>query len=103
MNTLIIFGLVGGALPDVLRIIKGKYEQMPGYFKNGMFYFGLLLQIAVGGFVIYLLKPTNELQAVLMGYAAPSILTNLASKFEQQEDVKKGASREEFALLGWWR
>lgn len=101
MNPLIIYGLVGGALPDIIRIIKGKQDQMPTYFKNGFFYLGVVLQIAVGGFVVHLLKPTNELQAVLIGYAAPSIFTNLASKFEREETTKSAANR--FSLLGWWK
>src|SRR5947208_2414095 len=107
MTNIIILGLVGGLLPDIIRIIKGKSQTMPGFYKTFWFWFGTILQVGLGGFVVWLMKPESIMQAILIGYAAPGILTSLAAKAENEVgggpkgDKTKGAIA--FNLRTWWR
>ena len=86
---MLIFGLVGGLLPDLLRIIKLKYDEVPAYLKKPWFYIGTLLQMALGVFIVYLLQVDEAVYALACGYSAPQILTNLmdsaAEKLTQQQ------------------
>jgi hypothetical protein len=84
MNThFIVLGCIGGLIPDVIRLIKigdtGIYR-LPDYLKSWFFYFILILQVSFGGFLIYILKIDDALQALVYGYAGPQIFTSLAAR-----------------------
>ncbi|QHT65329.1 hypothetical protein GXP67_00890 [Rhodocytophaga rosea] len=111
-DTFLWLGLLGGIIPDTLRIIQERYtSNIPNYFKQPMFWIGLILQMGLGALVTWLLAPTTGIQALLIGYSAPSILTKLASKFniddhdQQDKGENKGLqyNNTSFSLLRWWK
>jgi len=80
MDQVWIFGLVGGAIPDVIRLIQGRYaETLPNYLKNLNFWLGFAFLVATGGLVAWLGKSQSIQAALAYGFAAPEILSRLLS------------------------
>src|SRR5262249_3791795 len=73
----IALGCLGGAIPDILRVISLRYESVPKYLYQWFFWISLILLIALGGVVSYWLDPTRAIDALAIGYSAPGILSKL--------------------------
>ena len=102
-----LLGCLGGVLPDILRLIRNKDKgNIPDYLKKGGFWLGLVLQVGVGGLTAWILSSTTAKDALIYGYAAPQVLTQLASalKSERVERVvsETTAAPRKFNLLSWW-
>lgn len=76
---LLFWGCIGGALPDAVRLIKGRFGSTPGYLKSGMFWLGLFLLIALGGLLAWLGGAKETKEALAYGYAGPELLSRLLS------------------------
>ncbi|HVI44502.1 MAG TPA: hypothetical protein VM802_06520 [Chitinophaga sp.] len=105
---IIIASIAGGALPDVIRIIKTKDQPAPVYFASPYFWVGLVLQIALGVFASWLLNSTSVKEAVLTGYTAPNIITTLVANYEKTQKtgdkgITSGAKTAFDKLLTFWR
>lgn len=72
----ILWGCVGGLLPDVLRLIGQRYQEPPYYLKRWFFWFSLMLLVVVAGVAVHLLAPTRIIDAVAIGFSAPEILSS---------------------------
>jgi|SRR5947209_6664712 len=93
---IIIFGCVGGLLPDVLRIIKSRHDAPPAYLRSRMFYGGLLLLVAIGGLAAWLLGAHEAKEAVAYGFAAPELISKLGA------DTSLDRGPEGFGIRKWW-
>lgn len=77
---LFILGAVGGAIPEVLRVIAWgrnpdpKKPTIPPW-KDAGFFVSAVLAMGLGVLAVYLLKAITPIQAVAFGYAAPDLLT----------------------------
>jgi hypothetical protein len=60
----VLWGCLGGLLPDVLRLIGLRYKGAPHYLKEWFFWFSLILLVAVAGLTAYLLSPTRIIDAI---------------------------------------
>lgn len=101
-----LLGCLGGLLPDLLRIIRNRYEvNLPAYFKNFNFWLGFVLLVLVGGVTAWILKPEQVKDAIIYGYASPAILSQLAASASppQVEKDVRDVKETVFKLLGWWR
>jgi hypothetical protein len=73
-------GFVGGAVPDAIRIIQGRYAgALPDYLKTLNFWLGFILLVAAGGFVAWLGKVQSVQEALAYGFAAPEVFSRLLS------------------------
>ena len=78
---MVIFGVIGGALPDIIRVIKGKDEAtLPDVLKRANFWVGFILLLALGGFTTWILQPHEVKQAIAIGFSAPEVISRLAAK-----------------------
>lgn len=97
--TMFVFGVFGGALPEITRIIRTRRTKIfPEYYKASKFWIGVLLMLALGGLAAWLLDAKDLQSAVAFGYAAPELFTRLSVN-------STGADRsqpEEFTLRAWW-
>ena len=96
----IILGCIGGALPDIIRIIKSRFgEEVPGFIFRLNFWIGFILLIALGGFTAWLAAAQDLKQAVAYGFCAPEIISRLAgetsAKRSLEPDTKPG-------IRDWW-
>jgi hypothetical protein len=71
----VMWGCLGGILPDVLRLVGLRYGDVPNYLKQGFFWLSLVLLVAVAGLAAYLLAPQRIVDAVTLGFSAPEILS----------------------------
>ncbi len=94
----IILGILGGALPDILRIIKTRHEKnLPTYLKSANFWLGFFLLLAIGGLAAWLLAAKDAKQALAFGFSAPEILSKLLAN-PKVERIGKVV----FDLREWW-
>ena len=76
-GTAFLFGCIGGALPDVVKLIQSK-TAMPAYLKTPWFYVVLVITVALGGFVAgFLLEPITRVDAVAYGFSALEIIRRI--------------------------
>jgi len=95
-----ILGVVGGALPDVIRIIKAHHNlSFPKYLKRAIFWFGFFLLLALGGFAAWLFSAQNAKEAILFGFAAPELFSRLASK---QGPADRHGTEFSVGFRDWW-
>ncbi len=122
-NVIILIGCIGGLIPDMLRIIKGRHEaNLPKYLGYANFWVGLVLLVFIGGLAAWLAEATEVKQALAYGYAAPELISRIFSKTNEhvnngdgKDNVRSiepdpaptqpGQSQESsgsFQLLEWW-
>lgn len=102
-----LLGCLGGILPDILRIIRNKDKgTIPDNFKKLGFWLGFVLQIGVGGLTAWILNSTTAKDALIYGYAAPQVLSQLAGALKTERVERKVGDRpaepRPFKLLNWW-
>jgi hypothetical protein len=73
---IVLWGCLGGALPDVLRLIGDRYRGAPAYLRQWFFWASLALLVGLAGLATYLLSPSRIIDAVAIGFSAPEILSN---------------------------
>ncbi|MBX9778550.1 MAG: hypothetical protein K2Y71_29605 [Xanthobacteraceae bacterium] len=96
--TTILWGAVGGIVPDILRLIRERHGEAPTYLAKWHFWLGLVLSMAVGAFVAWIFAPSKVLDAVAYGIAAPSVLQGLAA--DKSKEPKLSAAS---GLIDSWR
>jgi hypothetical protein len=109
----ILWGCLGGALPDVFRLIQGRHGQMPAYLGSAYFWISLVLLVVVGGGTAWAAVSlggipaapakwgvAETIQALSMGYSAPSLLSKLFS--EAPPLVTDRSLARPGSLRGWW-
>ena len=79
-------GAIGGALPDILRIIKCRYdESAPPYLTRYIFWVSLALLVGLGRGFSVLLAPARGVDALAIGFSAPTLVTSLLLIGDQRE------------------
>jgi hypothetical protein len=89
---IVLWGCLGGVLPDVLRLIGERYKGAPLYLKQWFFWFSLLLLVGVAGLATWLLAPSRIVDAVAIGFSAPEMLSN-ALGARKPRPITRTASR----------
>ena len=102
---LILLGCIGGLLPDILRLIKNKYEiGAPPEWQSLRFWISLLLQVAIGGLASWVLQATTAKDALAFGFAAPELLSKLISTNEGRAQLRIQKDEHLFTQLRkWWQ
>ena len=106
----LLLGMAGGLLPDVIRLVRERYDPaVPAFLKSPKFYISLGLGVLLGGFAAWLLQAGTTKDALVYGFAAPELMTRLASS--ASPSAKGGAFRGETpaspnglhrSLQSWW-
>lgn len=113
MNEFLIYGLIGGAIPDLLRIINNRYQlQLPGYLKSINFYVGFLFLLVLGIITVQLMNAKSITEALSYGYSAPQIISgflgNLTKSSKNVSDKRSVSSpsvvkMEKLKILDFWK
>lgn len=99
--TMILIGCAGGLIPDILRIIKNRYNpKMPKYLQRVSFWIGLLLLVIIGGLAAWLGEAANVKQALAYGFAAPEFISRILSGGEATTATAKVEG--ELRFREWW-
>ncbi|MDX8437771.1 hypothetical protein RFN25_30680 [Mesorhizobium abyssinicae] len=99
--TIAIVGCAGGAVPDVLRLIKARHEGAPEYLKHRFFWI-MFFVLVVGGGACAVLSGARDFQSALaLGFGAPEILSRLASSSSSDRGDAGGSAIS--MIRSWWR
>jgi hypothetical protein len=73
-------GVVGGAIPDVIRIIQNRYQaHLPDYLKTPSFWLGFVFLLLLGGAAAWIGGATDVKSALAFGFGAPELVSRLLS------------------------
>jgi uncharacterized membrane protein YdcZ (DUF606 family) len=112
MNEFLLYGLIGGAIPDLLRIINNRYQlSLPGYLKSINFYVGFIFLLILGMVTVQLLQAGSITEALSYGYSAPQVISGLLGNMSKTQKTGKEnrsmpeSSRmpEKFSILDFWK
>lgn len=99
--TMILIGCAGGLIPDILRIIKNRYNpKMPKYLQRASFWIGLLFLVILAGLAAWLGEAVNVKQALAYGFAAPEFISRILSSGGAITGAAKGEGK--LSLRAWW-
>jgi hypothetical protein len=94
-------GVVGGLLPDIIRIVRDRHnKELPAFLKSSKFYISLVLLAALGGFAAWLLDAASYKDAVIYGFTAPEALSKLAGTSAGEAD--RGRGQRTMTVREWW-
>jgi hypothetical protein len=112
----VLCGCIGGALPDVFRLIQGRHGQVPAYLGSPYFWISLVLLVLIGGATAWGATSlgvapaaaagpaawgfAETINALAVGYSAPSLLSKLFG--EASPAVRDIAVARPRSLRGWW-
>ena len=87
----LLYAVIGGLLPDVIRLVKNRHGSAPEYLKKPFFYISLLLMVGLGILAVYLKEPGDKIEALSIGFGAPQIISSLlGSKLNKPSDTDDG-------------
>lgn len=104
-----LMALVGGLLPDALRLLAWARTDVrdrgPIPLKDPGVWIGSFIQAGLGMLAVFALEATTVLQALAMGYAAPEFLTRAFAavlKERDQSHLSEAAPPTLRLLQVWW-
>jgi cyanate permease len=68
-------GALGGVLPDLIKLIRRRFESQPTYLTSLFYWISLLVLAGLGSGVAVWRKPHDVLEAITFGAAALTFLT----------------------------
>lgn len=95
----VALGVVGGAMPDVLRFVKQRHEGFPQWFSKAGFWVGFLLLLVLGGLAAWLGGADDWQAALALGYAAPEFISRVLAG---DPVTIMGTDDEGFPIRKWW-
>ena len=94
-------------MPDILRVIAGRYGEVPSYLGSAYFWISLVVLVALGGVAAGFLAPPVDysqlpsmISPLAIGYSAPSVISKLLSQPDVRVTERGVASAR--TLRGWW-
>lgn len=103
---IILFGILGAILPDILRIVKDRYSSnLPVYLKSANFWLGTFFLLILGGLAAWLLNAKSVVEALSYGFGAPELISKLlATKPSAGKDRghRSNKSLSIRAIREWW-
>src|ERR1700689_1619107 len=97
MNWVILLGgCAGGALPDVIRIVRSRHQlTLPRYLRSVNFWIGFGLLLVLGIAAAWLGEAKEIKEALAYGFSAPEIISRLLSK----STADRGSIS---SIRNWW-
>jgi len=98
-------GCAGGLLPDVLRLVDGRYGPPPEYLGRAIFWTSLVILTLIGGLAAYLVQPASVAEALAVGFSAPEILSKLLRREPTPPSAlppNASAAAKPTSLRAWW-
>jgi hypothetical protein len=106
-NELILIGAAGGLIPDILRLLKSRYDgTFPDHVRSGYFWVSLVVLFVLGGLAVYLIGAETKQAAFTTGATAMQILSSLASLPERASSSVRSKSidldQTKRRISQWW-
>lgn len=105
---LLLVGVIGGAMPDLLRVLKWSQTAADSRgvapYKDFGFWISLVIHIALGPAAVWIFGPTTLTQAVAFGYSGPELLSKGVDSATGGANADRAAGRPSSwnQLKVWW-
>jgi hypothetical protein len=94
-----ICGIFGGALPEIIRIIRSRYTRgYPNYYKRFKYWLGTIFLLILGGLAAWLFMAHDVQSAIAFGYGAPELFSRIVASTEGPDR----SGEESFSIRKWW-
>ncbi|WP_422384568.1 hypothetical protein [Roseibium album] len=67
-------GALGAVLPDLIKIIRKRFQKRPVYLGRAWYWFVLLIMAGIGAAVSSFKGPSDFIEAMALGAAAPVLI-----------------------------
>ena len=101
---LFALGAAGALVPDLLKFINGRFEDPPPWIWSLYYWVAALLLALLGGVVACASQPDRVIDALAIGYAAPTIVASLLGKLPKKtepEPTTAGSRVMESIRIAW--
>jgi len=104
MTALEIFGLgcLGGAVPDVIRLVKARHDGPPPFVKTVFFWIMFAVLIVLGGLAARYGGAAGVKEALAFGFGAPEIISRLLGGGEADRGADQVTISAWTRLQRWW-
>ena len=85
---------------DVLKAIKSRFSGAPDYISSAWYWIMLLVLMGIGGGFTIWRNPQDWVEAISLGFAAPTIITKLLADYEDPSLAPKSGAIAE--MRRWW-
>jgi hypothetical protein len=92
MHTYWVYGCFGALVPDILRVIRERYQPKILYLRYAPFWIGLALLVGLGGLLAYWCKADTIQAALAYGFSGPEIVTRLLATLTRPPSAIGGAA-----------
>ena len=82
-------GCAGGLLPDILRVVAVRHGEAPSYLWRPFFWISLSILSILGGLAAVFIGSGGTVEALAIGYGAPSIISRLLADKNPDPSVTK--------------
>jgi len=96
-----IWGAVGGVLPDIMKLLRKRFQQRPTYVGRAWYWLNVVLLAIIGAIISVISHPNAIQDALAYGAASLALLTQLFGKDDDQHLGGSGASAIK-KIRGWW-
>lgn len=76
----ILLGAAGALVPDLLKFINGRFGDPPPWISKLYYWIAALLLAVLGAVVAYVSEPQRAIDALAIGFAAPTIVASVLGK-----------------------
>jgi hypothetical protein len=95
-------GCLGGAVPDLLRLIKARHDGAPKYVRTLFFWAMFAVLVFLGGLVAHFGGARDPMGALAFGYSAPQLLSRAVGGTGSDRGDLAGQTRLWSRLRWWW-
>lgn len=98
-------GALGGLLPDMIKIVRKRFEKRPDYLGSGFYWFCLIVLAVVGAGVAVWRDPRSPVDAVAYGAAALAFITQALALSDDKHlgvDPAGGKQSSFQRVRRWW-
>lgn len=76
----LLLGAAGALVPDLLKFINGRFGDLPTWVSKSYYWIAAGLLAALGAVVAYVSEPQRAIDALAIGFAAPTIVASVLGK-----------------------
>ena len=94
-------GCLGGALPDLLRLVKGRHDGAPAFLRDWFFWLMFAALVGLGGLAALLGQADEAKEAIAFGFTAPEVISRAfgGSRADLMSRPEHGSL---MRRLRWW-
>ena len=95
-------GALGGVLPDLIKVIRKRFQKMPTYLGRGWYWLNVLFLAIIGAIASAIAHPGTIHEALAYGAGSLAILTQALGQSDEQHLGDAEQVNPIRQLRAWW-